>query len=362
MYICFTMNLIKKHIIGVMSGTSLDGIDIAYITIQKAKKYSFTIHKAETVSYCEETKNRLKEAFVCSGEKLQEIDAWYGSFLGKKIQNFIQKNKIDTVDFIASHGHTIFHNPEKGYTLQIGNGAQITAITGIKTICDFRKQDIALGGQGAPLVPIGDRLLFSEYEYCLNIGGFANVSFEKKDTQRAAFDICPANIVLNHYVNQLGLNYDDEGNIASTGSIHQPLLKELNDLPYYKDEMPKSLGYEYVKEIVFPIIDAYHLEVKDILKTFVEHIAIQIAAKIKKSSSLERMLITGGGAYNNFLIQRIRKNATVDCVVPKNVIIDYKEALIFALLGFLKETHQVNCLKSVTGAIKNHSSGIVFEI
>jgi len=279
-------------------------------------------------------------------------------FLGKTIQKFIKENHLSQIDFIASHGHTIFHNPKKNYTLQIGNGPQITAITGVKTICDFRVQDIALGGQGAPLVPIGDKLLFSEYDYCLNLGGFVNISFEENN-QRIAFDICPANIVLNHYVYQLNVEYDDKGTIASTGNIDNNLLDELNALPFYNDTKPKSLGYEFIVETIFPMIDKYNLEINDILRTFVEHVAIQIVKKID-SNSKKTVLVAGGGAYNTFLINRIQSYTKTQLLIPEDTIINYKEALAFALLGLLKDEGQNNCLKSVTGAQKNHSSGVIF--
>ncbi len=354
------MSKITKNIIGVMSGTSLDGIDIAYVTITQKDSCDFTIHKAETIPYTEKEREILQKAFHSSAEELQKIDAWYGAFLGETIKNFIEQNHIKNLDFIASHGHTIFHNPEENYTLQIGNGAEITAITGYKTICNFRIQDVALGGQGAPLVPIGDRGLFADYEYCLNIGGFANISFEQEN-QRMAFDICPANIVLNHYVKKLGFTYDDGGKIASTGKVHQPLLEELNQLSFYKGKKPKSLGFEFVKEVILPIIDKYNLETNDILCTFIEHIAIQVSQKLS-SQPKHKMLITGGGAYNQFLIQKIQENTKVQCIIPDSTIIDYKEALIFAFLGFLKDSGQINCLKSVTGACKDHSSGVIYEV
>ncbi|NEW80658.1 MAG: anhydro-N-acetylmuramic acid kinase, partial [Gelidibacter sp.] len=263
-------------------------------------------------------------------------------------------------DFIASHGHTIFHNPEKHYTLQIGNGPQITSITGIKTICNFRVQDVALGGQGAPLVPVGDELLFSEYDYCLNLGGFSNISF-RKNHQRIAFDICPVNIVLNHYVAALNLEYDDRGTMASEGNIENNLLRELNSLAFYNDAKPKSLGYEFVVATIFPIIDKYNLSLKNILSTFVEHIAIQISKKIDSDSG-KTMLVTGGGAFNTFLIERLQSHTKTQLIIPQETIINYKEALVFALLGFLKDENKINCLKSVTGASKDHSSGIIFEI
>ncbi|MHB1197214.1 MAG: anhydro-N-acetylmuramic acid kinase [Lutibacter sp.] len=349
-----------KYMIGVMSGTSLDGIDIVYVKINASEKYSFEILKTETVSYNNEWKSKLKEGFHLSGEKLMELDANYGIHLGKTLLNFIKKNRIEKLDFIASHGHTIFHNPEKNYTLQVGNGPQISAITGVKTICDFRVQDVALGGQGAPLVPIGDELLFSEYDYCLNLGGFSNISFNKNQ-QRIAFDICPVNIVLNHYVAALNLEYDDKGTIASAGNIENDLLSALNSLAFYNDAKPKSLGYEFVVETIFPMIDKHNLSIKDILRTFVEHIAIQISKKIDSDSG-KTMLVTGGGTFNTFLMARLQSYTDTKLIIPEETIVNYKEALVFALLGFLKDEGKNNCLKSVTGASKDHSSGVVFEL
>ena len=348
-----------KYIIGVMSGTSLDGIDIAYVKINHNNNYTFEILNATTVAYSKEWKSNLKNGFHLSGEVLTKLDADYGMYLGETIQNFINKNQLSKIDLIASHGHTIYHNPAESYTLQIGNGPQITAITRLKTICDFRVEDIALGGQGAPLVPIGDELLFSNYDYCLNLGGFSNISM-KVNNQRIAFDICPVNIVLNHYVSTLNIEYDDKGTIASTGKIDNNLLEELNDLPFYKDTKPKSLGYEFIVETIFPIINKYNLEIKDILRTFIEHVAIQITKKIA-SNSEKTVLVAGGGAYNTFLINRIQSYTKTLLIIPEDIIINYKEALVFALLGFLKDEGQNNCLKSVTGASKNHSSGIIFN-
>jgi len=348
-----------KHIIGVMSGTSLDGIDIAYVKINNANNYTFEILNATTVSYTNEWKLALKEGFHLKGEELTKLDADYGIFLGGIIQKFIDENSIKTIDFIASHGHTIYHNPAKNYTLQIGNGPYITAITGIKTICNFRSQDIALGGQGAPLVPIGDQLLFSEYDYCLNLGGFSNISMNENN-QRIAYDICPVNIVLNHYVASLNMEYDDKGIIAASGKIDLTLLNELNSLSFYTNEKPKSLGYEFIVETIFPIINKYKLEIKDILRTFVEHVAMQIAKKTT-SDATKKMLISGGGVYNTFLINRLQSYTKTQLVIPSDTIINYKEALVFALLGFLKDEGKNNCLKSVTGASKDHSSGVVYE-
>ena len=352
------------YVIGVMSGTSLDGIDLAYVKIEKKKAYSFDILESNTVNYSEKWKKVLFEAFNYSGEKLTKLNADYGKFLGEIINDFIQKSKLKNIDFITSHGHTIFHQPHLNYTLQIGNGPEICAVTGVKTICDFRVQDVALGGQGAPLVPIGDKFLFSEYKFCLNLGGFSNISFEK-EKERIAFDICPVNIVMNQYTRKIGLEFDDKGKMASKGNLNKNLLEELNGLPFYTDDQPKSLGYEYIEDVILPMIDNYKLPVEDILRTFVEHVAIQIAnvVNINRTQNLtENMLVTGGGAFNDFLIDRLRELSKVEIVIPDKEIIDFKEALVFALLGVLKDQNEVNCLKSVTGAKRDHSSGVVFDV
>ena len=357
--------------IGVMSGTSLDGVDIAYVKFENTilngiDNWKFHILFAKTYSYSDKWLNKLKDAFYYSKNDLEKIDLEYGEYLSKLINQFRKEKAITNVDFIASHGHTIHHKPNEGYTLQIGNGKIIAKNTQIKTIYDFRTQDVNLGGQGAPLVPIGDKLLFSDYKYCLNLGGFANISFNKiKDktleiidktleVNRIAYDICAVNTVMNHYVNKLGFEYDDKGNIAKSGKINKDLLNKLNALEFFKMDYPKSLGIEYVNDKLFPLIDSFKLDIKDILRTYIEHIAIQIINNLIDTGNL---LITGGGTFNTFLIDRIKELSSNDIVIPNEKVIDYKEALIFAFLGLLKLENKVNCLKSVTGASKNHSSG-----
>lgn len=354
------------YVIGLMSGTSLDGVDLAYVKIWRNKGYHFEILETKSVNYSEKWKNKLEDAFRYSGEKLTKLDADYGMFLGELTNDFIVENQIENLDFIASHGHTIFHDPMQHYTLQIGSGAHLAEKVGKKVICDFRVQDVALGGQGAPLVPIGDHLLFSEFDFCLNIGGFANVSFDS-GIERKAYDICPTNIVLNHYTRLHGLEYDDKGGIASGGNIHHPLLYRLNALPFYEQQEPKSLGYEYVVDTVLPIIGEFDLTLQDLLRTFVEHIAIQISSSINEVSASfdkesSKLLITGGGAFNDFMIERITKLTNASIVIPSTEIIEFKEAMLFAFLGVLKDQEEVNCLKSVTGAKMDHSSGIIYNI
>lgn len=339
-----------------MSGTSLDGLDIAYVEFVKNEKWSFRIIRAETLKYTPEWYSRLKNAIHLDNNSLSELDHEYSVFTATSVLKFIDDNKIMNLDAVCSHGHTVFHQPENGFTLQIGNKEILADILKVPVVCDFRVQDVQLGGQGAPLVPIGDELLFSEYDYCLNLGGFANISVNI-DGNRIAYDICPANIVLNHYASLLGMEYDRDGELASQGSVNERLLEVLNNLSYYKSPYPKSLGYEWVREEIFKLINDEDIQVMDVLRTFTEHIVYQL---IKNMVSEKSVFITGGGVYNAFLIRRLRELSNVQIVIPPAEIIEFKEAMIFGFLGVLKMRNEINSLASVTGALKNHSSGKVF--
>lgn len=339
-------------VLGLMSGTSLDGLDFAYVKINFAyKQWHYEILHTETIHYTDKWQNLLKDSILLEDEALKKLDEKYSEYLAKQTKRFIFENEITDLDIISSHGHTVKHQPDLGYTIQIGNLPEFGNAFDIPVVCDFRTQDVTLGGQGAPLVPIGDRLLFSEYNYCLNLGGIANISFEQNG-ERIAYDIGAVNMVLNHYANELGHEFDQGGMLAASGSLNKPLLDKLNNLEFYNKLPPKSLGREWVEEEVFPILDASKLDPKDILHTYSIHIANKISASIKVHS---RVLVSGGGAYNDFLLQHL--NQEIKWVIPRMEIVEFKEALIFGLLGVLRYRGQVNCLKSYTGAIKNHSSG-----
>lgn len=348
------------NVIGVMSGTSLDGVDLAHIIFTfEDDNWRFEILESETVSYAAEWVSKLKIAVGFSARELETLNQDYTRLLGHIIKDFIERNHIEDLDAVCSHGHTILHQPQNGFTLQIGNLPKIAEITGQKVVCDFRVADVQLGGQGAPLVPIGDRMLFGDYTYCLNLGGFSNVSFESNGN-RIAFDISPVNTVLNYYANQLGLDYDDRGNISRSGNIDPILLAELNQLDFYHQPYPKSLGFEFVKETVLPLIEKHAVPTEDKMRTFSEHIAIQTASALPQKKG--RLLVTGGGAYNDFLVEKIQTLLPeMEIVVPSKKILEFKEALIFALLGVLRLRKETNILSSVTGARHDHSSGIIYQ-
>ena len=348
------------QVIGVMSGTSLDGIDFAHVHFTvKNNHWNYKIRETETIPYTQEWLNKLKNAVDFSENELISLNEDYTDYLGNTIKKFIDKHKSHLIDAVCSHGHTILHQPQNGLTLQIGNLPKIATIVGKTVVCDFRVQDVELGGQGAPLVPIGDRLLFSEYDFCLNLGGFSNVSFEEKG-QRIAFDISPVNTVLNYYANQLGLEYDDKGKIASSGKVNLDLLNELNSLDYYQKPYPKSLGFEFVKKIILPLIENYTVSIEDKMNTFIEHIAIQTDFSLPEKEG--KLLITGGGAYNDFLVEKMQKYLPkMQLIIPDSKTLEYKEALIFGLLGVLKLRNEINVLSSVTGAKHNHCSGNIFN-
>ena len=341
-----------------MSGTSLDGVDIACCTFDNDEnRWRYRIEYAETIPYSTQWKKLLAGVESGSALDLATTDTGYGQLLGRLTREFISKYSIQP-DFIASHGHTIFHQPENQLTYQIGNGAAIAAETGLPVVCDFRSHDVALGGQGAPLVPIGDKLLFGDAGFCLNIGGFANISFDK-DGSRIAYDVCPANIVLNHLAGLAGQEYDADGRMAAAGNVITPLLETLNNLPYYGIAFPKSLGKEWVIAQIHPLLEGSGYHVNDLLATFCEHIAIQVA-KAAKSGKDTKLFITGGGAFNGYLTGRIRHHAVPDVVIPDPLTVNFKEALIFAFLGVLRMRNEVNSLRSVTGAIKDSSGGAIY--
>jgi anhydro-N-acetylmuramic acid kinase len=344
--------------IGLMSGTSLDGLDICYVQFTYPSM-DFNILSAQTLDYSDEWKFRLKNSIHLSGEELTKLDVDYGFLLGEMVSEFIQNHCIQNLDFIASHGHTVFHNPKEFYTLQIGNGRCIYAKTGIKTIFDFRTQDVILGGQGAPLVPIGDELLFGGFDACLNLGGFSNISF-RKEQKRIAFDICPVNIILNHLAEKIGFKYDANGEIARNGRISDELVRELNQLEFYQQNPPKSLGIEWCLEKIHPILNQSNLSTEDLIASFTEHISIQIT-EIFNQNEIKNCLVTGGGANNQFLIESIQMRTSTEIILPEPQIIEFKEALIFALMGMLKLENQINIFQSVTGATQNHSAGLIIS-
>jgi len=344
--------------LGLMSGTSTDGLDIAackFYTSETKLMYEFIA--VQTVPYSEYWKNLLLDADQLTARALRKLDIDFALFMADSVKTFIEIHKI-TPDFLASHGHTVFHQPQQGYTLQLGSGATLAAKTGITTVCDFRQGDISLGGQGAPLVPIGDELLFGEYDYCLNLGGFANISHQSGHS-RKAFDICALNVVMNKFARFYGKEYDTEGSLARTGKLIPELLSALNKLPYYTQNYPKSLGTEWVNAELMPLIDRFNETDQDKLTTYTEHVAIQIAGCLSGPST-QTALITGGGAWNNFMVERIRTHSPVRLEIPERNLVEHKESLIFALLGLLRLEKRHNTLVSVTGAERSMSAGGVY--
>lgn len=344
------------RVIGLMSGTSLDGLDICLVQFSEGENgVSYSIESAETISYPGEWLANLKSAESCSGTELVRLHVAYGDFLGMQVKEFISRNKTTAPDFIASHGHTIFHQPQSRLTFQLGSGASLAATSGIPVVCDFRSTDVALGGQGAPLVPIGDKLLFGEYNACLNLGGFANISFDAND-KRIAFDICAVNYVMNRLAKRAGKMYDANGDLAASGNVIPELLEKLNAIPFYKMAAPKSLGREWAESSIFPLMKN-EWRVEDLLRTFAEHIALQISVCVPANGNV---LVTGGGAHNSFLIGLLREKCGNRIVVPDAMTIDFKEALVFAFLGWLRWNNKVNVLSTVTGAKGDSCSGAVY--
>lgn len=354
--------------IGIMSGSSLDGLDIAFVHLhENAGKWNFDIIHADCYPYTPEWKNKLETSLELNALNYLILDSAYGHFIGKQIATFIDKYQLEyKVQLIASHGHTTFHLPSQKMTAQLGNGAAIAAETGIPVVNNLRSLDIALGGEGAPIVPIGDKLLFGNYEYCLNIGGIANIS-SVKNSNYLSFDICPANRILNMLSEKIGKEYDNEGSIARNASINAALLKQLDKLDYYTKSYPKSLANSFGTEIVLPILQKSGIQTEDLLATYTEHIAEQVKKAVEvmdiKYDGDAKLLATGGGALNTFLIEKLQSKLSalnITVVVPEHNVVLYKEALIMALIGVLRWREENNVLSTVTGAERNSINGAVW--
>lgn len=346
-----------------MSGTSLDGLDLCYTHITRVKeKWSFEIVASKSISYSSTLQSELKDSIYLNAERLLQLHNTYGTWLGEQARQFIRDEKIDP-EYIASHGHTTHHRPDNGLTFQIGSGQHLANASGHTVICDFRSNDVALGGQGAPLVPIGDHLFFGEFDFCLNLGGISNISFVQKG-KRIAYDIGLANMILNYITRKIDLDYDDEGRRARAGSIDESMLKKLNALQYYLLPHPKSIGYEWFVEEVVPIVEGCDAPIENLLHTAVHHICEKVAQQLRLNSTKDKntLLVTGGGAMNHFLIDVLREKLQghTEVIVPERKIVEFKEALVFALMGVLRVEREINIFKSVTGAKRDSSGGVIY--
>ncbi|MFM2307335.1 MAG: hypothetical protein RLZZ367_2004 [Bacteroidota bacterium] len=358
------------HVLGLMSGSSLDGLDIAYCRFEyTGNNWQFAILHTAVIEYSQAWIDTLKSLPTADARTLWQTHAALGNYFGECAAQFIaQYNLAGKVDVIASHGHTVFHFPAQGFTTQIGDGAAIAARAGVQVVCDLRTTDIAHGGQGTPIVPIGDKLLFAEYKFCLNIGGIANISRKKANGDIVAFDICAANQVLNTLAGLLGKEYDAGGAIAATGKLNTVLLDELHKAVFYKQPYPKSLDNSFSRTVVWPVIEQANIPVEDKLRTYTELIAQQVSNHIATIATREtitltatdKMLVTGGGAFNSFLIERMKALCGITIDVPGDELVKFKEALVIALMGVLRLRGEVNVLRSVTGADSDTTGGAVY--
>lgn len=352
------MNKRDYTVLGLMSGTSCDGLDLMLCRIFFENGWKYHIIKFVTYPYSPEELTSLKLVSSLSAAELMSAHAKWGNIFGEKAREFLQSNAEVKVDFIASHGHTVFHQPNEGFTFQMGLGANIAVKTQLPVVCDFRTTDIAWGGQGAPLVPLGDALFFEDYDFCVNLGGFINISYAI-NKERYAFDVCPMNIVLNHYAQSLGADYDKDGQWAREGRVHEECLSALNALDYYQQPPPKSLGVEWVNAQILPKMKSHGLEGSDALATLVEHATIQLAQSL--NGWVGKSLLTGGGVYNHYFIERLREHLPqMELVIPDRDLINGKEALIFALLGVMRWENNYNALQSVTGAARSSTGGAIY--
>ena len=319
----------------------------------------------ETVPYTEAWLQRLRQCYQASARELTETHWAYGRWLGEQVKAFATRHGFDQVAGVASHGHTIFHDPSAGYTLQIGEGHALHEACGYPVVADFRSSNVAKGGQGAPLVPIGDQLLFGEYGACINLGGYANLSYADEQGTRVAYDIAPCNVVMNPLAQRLSSPYDEGGALARTGQLIPQWYDQLNALPFYQQRPPKSLGQEWLDTHLQPFLTSQQLP-QDLLATFVKHLAYQIRGSLEllPQQGNSKVLVTGGGAYNSYLIEVTQSllSPSQKLVVPEANIVEFKEALVFALLGWRWELNQINCLGSATGVAQDHVAGVGYGL
>ena len=360
-------------VLGLMSGSSLDGLDLAYCSInwQNGRVSNWQLLEAETLPFSDTWKNRLSGLPTQSGLIFAKTNTYFGHYMADLVHSFITKYSIEDLDFIASHGHTIFHNPDQRISIQIGDGAALAALTGYTTICDFRTQDIALNGEAAPLAPLADRYLFGGYDFYLNIGGIANLSAHTGNDNWVAMDTCPANQVLNALANELGAAYDSNGDWARTGRVNAALLEQVANFDFYTNPYPKSMSNEWIRKEILPLYLNANCSWQDKLATACEHIAIEINAAIqsiikqeKINQTAYKLLATGGGAFNAYLMETINaycnQSVEVELFLPTPNIISFKEALLMALLGVLRVENVPNSLKTITGASRDTVNGAVY--
>lgn len=367
------------RVLGLMSGSSLDGLDIAFVEFhEQAGAWSYEIKATECYAYSPEWTEKLKKATTLNALDYLLLHTAYGHYMGQLVNAFIEEYSLDyQVQLIVSHGHTTFHVPAQKMTAQLGDGAAIAAVTGINVVSDLRAMDVALGGNGAPIVPIGEKLLLKEYPLFLNLGGIANVSCNLTDNY-IAFDVCPANRVLNMLANKAGKAFDESGQLAAGGTFQPELLDTLNSLEYYHLPAPKSLANDFGTDVVYPLVTGSRFRIKDTwiqdsLRTYVEHIALQVKHALQGATSYElrvagneqanKLLVTGGGAHNTFLVARLTellREINITVVVPDKKLVDFKEAIIMGLIGVLRWREENNVLASVTGSLRNSIGGAVW--
>lgn len=356
--------------IGLMSGSSLDGLDMVFAHFQeRGGVWNYAIQASACAPYDAEWTARLRGATGLNAEAYLRLHADYGRYLGDQVLAFMKAQDFELqVDLIGSHGHTTFHDPALGLTAQLGEGAALAARTGLAVVSDLRALDVAFGGQGAPIVPIGEKHLFSEYPLLLNLGGIANVSVFGPGGPQGC-DVCPANRVLNELAAEWNAPYDADGRWASQGQVQQQLLEQLNALEYYRAVPPKSLSNAYGLETVLPLIQRWEGPLEDKLCTYVEHIAWQLRNALElyyghtPQEPAARMLITGGGALNGYLVSRIAARLSglgIEACVPDAATVLYKEALIMAFMAVLRWRQEPNVLSSVTGASRSSIGGALW--
>lgn len=336
-----------------MSGSSLDGLDIAIATFASRDTYDVVFNKHCALP--SQLASELNKAASYNIKDYLELESKFTDFIAKELQNIT--NQYQDINLIAIHGHTVHHDPDSGYSCQMVNAGRLASLTGLDVLADFRNQDIGLGGQGAPLAPIVEHLLGSQAAY-LNLGGIANISLHKSGSI-VGYDVSPCNQLFNHFAKLNGLEYDDKGLLGRKGAIDQNLLNQWSALPYFQVDAPKSMDNQWLVHNFISTLEDDKSE--DQCHTAYQFVSHQIAKSvINNLSEGDRVMCTGGGSYNDYLIQLIQdkiKSKSIQLVFPPKELIDYKEAILMSYMGYLYLNNKPNTLSSVTGASRSASVG-----
>ena len=361
----------SKLFLGLMSGTSLDGLDIALCYFEP----EYQLLHSRCFEFTDDLKQRVLPFMTDQAQSIDELmilDRDLATFAAEAILIFLHDHRIDAkeVNAIGYHGQTLRHRPDEGCSLQIGNPHILAEMTGIDVIADFRRRDLAAGGEGAPLVPAFHHFLTEKMRRpfaLLNLGGIANLSLFCENGEIQGFDTGPANTLIDQWIYQhTGVNFDAEGEWAASGAINQPLLEALLEEPYFQRSAPKSTGRETfnLEWLNHKLTYFGELSPEDIQATLTELTAVTIADALKHAKLNNcQLILCGGGARNRYLVERLTTHLPDFTIIASDLLgwsADAMEAAAFAWLAWAFKNKKAGNIPAVTGAFGERRLGALY--